>query len=201
MQKHRDESYHWIIIVKPESMLKIKTVGRRDVPDVDIQTSQLLSWLRPQLRDREGKMLHRMRGAASAQSGTDNSATTGDKAEDQVVKVLVSGHRSKKFNRRTVVEQAQASSTALVNSFLEGPVLAVETTDQVLELIRDTRLSDHESWRRVDHGVTTSEKKYVRDIHDQLDTWRFSYEKKGATRHSFLYNFRTGTCLYYDLGA
>ena len=52
----------------------------------------------------------------------------------------------------------------------------------------------------MEQSVTTSEKKYVREIHDQLDTWRWNYEKKNGSRHSFLYNFRTGHCLYYDLG-
>lgn len=199
LQKHRDESYHWIVIIKPESMLKIKTIGRKDVADVDIQVSQLLAWLRPQLRGREGKMLSRMRGTNS--QGGESSTPTADKDQEQIVKVLVAQTRSKKFNRRTVVEQALSNAAALVNGFLEGPILAVETTDQALELIRETRLSDNDSWKRVDHGVTKQEKQYVRDIQDQLATWRFSYEKKNGTRHSFLYNFRTGMCLYYDLGA
>ncbi|KAM4056369.1 kinase [Hirsutella rhossiliensis] len=163
--KHRDDNYSWIIIIKQDSMLKIKTMGRNDVADVDIHMTKLVSWMRV-----------------------------------QDVKVLIAQTRSKKFNRRTVVEQAQASAASLVRSFLDGPILAVETTDQVMDLIRDTSISDHESWRKVEHAVTTSEKKYVRELHDQLDTWRQAYDTKDGSRHSFIYNFRTGNCLYYDLG-
>lgn len=194
LAKHRDESYSWIII-KQDSMLKIKTMGRSDVADVDIPAAQLLSWMRPQIRERDSRAAIKPRGTVSQSE----SVSSGDRDRAQDVKVLVAQTRSKKFNRRTVVEQAQASATSLVRSFLDGPILAIETTDQVMDLIQDTSMSDHESWRKVEHAVMTSEKKYVRELHDQLETWRWEYEKNGS-RHSFIYNFRTGNCLYYDLG-
>lgn len=196
LSKHRDEAYSWIIIIKQDSILKIKTMGRKDVQDVDIPTTQLFSWLRGEIRERDSRAMARLRGITpQAEAGAS------DKDPEQDVRVLIAQTRSKKFNRRTVVEQAQTSSASLVRSFLDGPILAIETTDQVMDLIRETALSEPEGWRQVEHSVTTSEKKYVREIHDQLDTWRYKYEKKSGTRHSFLYNFRSGTCIYYDLGA
>ncbi|KAF7546777.1 hypothetical protein G7046_g9206 [Stylonectria norvegica] len=197
MSKHRDEMYSWIIIIKQDSILRIKTMGKKDVADVDIPSAQLLSWLRNEFRDRDSKSSVKLRGNNPQAEASGSS----DKDPEQDVRVLIAQTRSKKFNRRTVVEQAQISAGTLVRSFLDGPILAIETTDQVMDLMRETCLSDHESWRRVEHGVTTSEKKYVREIHDQLDTWRWKYERKNGTRHSFLYNFRSGTCIYYDLGA
>lgn len=196
MSKHRDDSYYWIITIKQDGMLKIKTMDRKEVVDVDIHNSQLISWLRGEIRERDSRNLVRLRTHASQ----DDRGPT-DKDHDQNVKVLIAQTKSKKFNRRTVVEQAQASAASLVQSFLDGPVLAVETTDQVMEMLRQTALSEPESWRKVEHDVTTSEKKYVREIHDQLDTWRHGWLVKGETRHAFLYNFRTSNCLYYDLGA
>ncbi|KAH0498056.1 hypothetical protein TgHK011_005335 [Trichoderma gracile] len=192
MSKHRDESYSWIIIIKQDSMLKIKTVGKKDVPDVDLPMAQLISWLKPEIRDRDIKAAAKFRGAPE-------SATHGEKEHEQEVKILVAQTKSKKFNRRTVVEQAQITAASLMNSFLEGPILAVETSDHLMELVQNTKLSDPESWRKAEHSVSTSEKKNVREIHDQLDTWRYKYEKKNGSKHSFLYNFRSGTCMYYDL--
>ncbi len=129
-----------------------------------------------------------------------NPALAGDPQE---VRVLVSQTRSKKFNRQAVVEQAQVSAARLVRSFLAGPIAAVETTDTVLGLIRGTALSDAESWRRVEQSVSTMERKYAREVQEMLLGWRAEYEAgTGArTRHAFVYNFRTGTCIYYDLGA
>ncbi|ATY61628.1 kinase (Gcn2) [Cordyceps militaris] len=201
LQKHRDDNYSWIIILKPESMLKIKSLLRKDVADIDIPATQLTAWLRTELhkRDIKGSSSSNRKSIAAVQGETPSAAAEREREQD--VKVLVAQTRSKKFNRRTVVEQAQVTAAALVTSFLDGPILAVETSEQVMTLIGGTRLSDPESWRRVDHGVTTTEKKYVREIHDQLDAWKFTYDRKDGTRHSFLYNFRTGTCLYYDLAA
>lgn len=198
MTKHRDDSYSWVIIIKQESMLKIKTMGRKDVPDADVPVPQLLSWLRAEMRERDPKASIKLRGSMSQSE----SANAPESKREQDVKILVGQTRSKKFNRRTVVEQAQIKAAALMESYLDGPILAVETTsDQVMEAIGDTKLSDQEGWRKAEHSVTTSEKKYVRDIHEQLDALRVKYEKKGGSKHSFLYNFRTGNCLYYDLAA
>lgn len=199
MAKHRDDSYSWIIIIKQDAMLKIKSVGKKDVADVDIPSTQLISWLRSEVRDRDMRALTKVRGGTSSHS--DNTGPGAEKDHDQSVKVLVSQTKSKKFNRRTVVEQAQVSAANLVQTFLNGPILAVETTDQVMDLVQDTSLGEPESWRKVEHAVTTMEKKYVREIHDQLDAWRFNYEKDNGSRHAFVYNFRSGHTVYYDLGA
>ncbi|TQV91108.1 protein kinase (Gcn2) [Cordyceps javanica] len=203
LQKHRDDNYSWIIIIKPESMLKIKSLLRKDVADVDIPTTQLTAWLRTELhkRDTKGSISASSRKSIATAQGDNASSIATEKEREQDVKVLVAQTRSKKFNRRTVVEQAQVTAANLVTSFLDGPILAVETSEQVMALVGGTRLSDPETWRRVDHSVTTTEKKYVREIHDQLDSWKFAYDRHDGTRHSFLYNFRTGTCLYYDLAA
>ncbi|GKT84907.1 protein kinase [Colletotrichum tofieldiae] len=197
LSRNRDEGYSWIIIIKQDAILKVKTMDKKDTPDVDIPMAQLLSWLRGEIRERDSKSLVKLRGNTQ-QSETGAAA---EAHQEQDVRVLTAQTRSKKFNRRTVVEQAQVSAASLVHSFLDGPILAVETTDQVMDLIRDTCLSDGESWRKVEHSVTTAEKKYVREIHDMLLNWKWAWERKNASRHSFLYNFRTGNCIYYDLGA
>ncbi|OHW91721.1 protein kinase [Colletotrichum incanum] len=197
LSRNRDEGYSWIIIIKQDAILKVKTMDKKDTPDVDIPMAQLLSWLRGEIRERDSKSLVKLRG--NTQQSETGAAVEAHQEQD--VRVLTAQTRSKKFNRRTVVEQAQVSAASLVHSFLDGPILAVETTDQVMDLIRDTCLSDGESWRKVEHSVTTAEKKYVREIHDMLLNWKWAWERKNASRHSFLYNFRTGNCIYYDLGA
>jgi translation initiation factor 2-alpha kinase 4 len=197
LSKHRDENYSWIVIVK-QDMLKVKSVGRRDAPDADIPARELLSWLRGEMRERDSRVVAKSRGVAHLQPEASASA---DKAHEQEVRVLVAQTKSKKFNRQTVVQQAQVTASKLVQSFLDGPIAAIETTDQVMDLIRGTALSEPESWRKVEHSVTTAEKKYVREVQDMLREWRNDWESSGGTRHAFVYNFRTGNCIYYDLGA
>ncbi|TDZ74173.1 eIF-2-alpha kinase GCN2 [Colletotrichum trifolii] len=197
LARNRDEGYSWIIVIKQDGIVKVKTMDKKDVLDVDLPVSQLISWLRADIRERDSKAVLKMRGTQQAES-----SAAAEIHKEQVVSVITAQTKSKKFNRKTVVEQAQASAGNLVRSFLAGPILAIETTDQVMDLIRETCLSDGESWRKVEHRVTTAEKKYVREIHETLQEWRWAWEKEKKTlsRHSFLYNFRTGTCIYYDLG-
>jgi translation initiation factor 2-alpha kinase 4 len=203
LSSYRDESYSWIVIIKHD-MLKIKTMGRKDAPDVDIQPKELFNWLKSEIRDRETRSGTRFRGTAAVSHSESGSAVAGGSGvggdHEQDVHVLVAQTKSKKFNRRAVVEQAQASASRLVQSFLEGRIAAIETSDAVLDMINSTSLSDPESWRKVEQNVGTVEKKYVREIHDMLKGWREEWESKRGPGHAFVYNFRTGKCIYYDLG-
>lgn len=178
-------------------MLKIKSMDRKDVADADIPLSQLLAWFRTEIRERSQRegVNHRVK-VQRAPSQPDQSHPAD---REQEVRVLVAGTKSKKSNRRNIVEQAQARAASLVQSFLDGPIAAIETTDHVMDLIRETSLSDPESWRKVTHSVPTAEKRYIGEIHDLVST--LAHQNKDTTRHAFIYNFRTGTCMHYDLGA
>jgi len=207
VSRNRDESYSWIIMLKQDSMLKIRTMDRKDVADVELPNSQLLNWLRGAIRERTSRQ------TTSSLRGPDNLGTSTHGPDggvggmavpntEQEVKVLIAGTRSKKSNRRIIIEQAQANAASLVHSFLEGPIAAVETSDMVLELIQETALSEPETWRRAEQSVDKNERKYVQEIHDMLASWRTAWETgQGADRHAFVYNFRTTKCIYYDLGA
>jgi eukaryotic translation initiation factor 2-alpha kinase 4 len=196
--RNREESYSWIIMIKQDSVLKIRTMDRKDVADVEIPTTQLITWLRQALRER-GTRQHASSKHIEAPA---TIAATGHAGNpNQEVRVLVAGTKSKKFNRRIVIEQAQANAAGLMQQFLEGPIAAVEASDSVLELIQETTLSDAETWRKAEQSVDKNEKRYMRDIHDMLETWRSNWKDKSSSRHAFVYNFRTTKCIYYDLGA
>jgi len=64
-------------------------------------------------------------------------------------------------------------------------------------MIRDTRLWDPDSWRHVIQNAPMAERSYIRDIHELL--LDFAAGSKSSTRNAFIYNFKTGTCVYYDL--
>ncbi|KAI1391102.1 serine/threonine-protein kinase gcn2 [Hypoxylon trugodes] len=196
--RNRDETYSWIVIIKQDNVLKIRTMDRKDIPDAEISTSQLLPWLRAALRER---------GTARQSEAISNATPLAQNGvispnPDQEVRVLVAGTRSKKFNRLVVIEQAQANAAGLLQTFLDGPIAAVETSDVVLELIQDTTaLSEPDSWRKAEQSVEKNERRYVREIHDMLLAWRTAWENKDGGRNAFVYNFRTTKCIYYDLGA
>ncbi|KAI6785084.1 Serine/threonine-protein kinase-like protein [Emericellopsis cladophorae] len=198
MAKHRDDSYSWIIIVKQDSMLKIKSLRRKDVPDADVPAPQLLSWLRADMRERDP------RGASKIKAHTPHSAADmgfGEGKRESEVLVLAAQTKSKKFNRRTVVEQAQSEVVTLMGSYTDGPILAVEgISDAVLDAIRAAPLSSPDKWRRLSESVGGVERHYVGNIREQLSNWRARFET-GGSQLCFLYNFRTSHCVFYDLGA
>jgi translation initiation factor 2-alpha kinase 4 len=159
--------------------------------------SQLLSWLGSEIRERDQRDGISDRAKLIRHSSQPNA--NGAIETEQEVRLLVPQTKSKKSSRRNLVEQAQGRAASLVRSFLDGPILALETTDHVMDLIRETRLSDADSWRKVSQSVTTTEKRYIGEIHDVMKN--LAFQNKDVTRNSFLYNFRTGSCIYYDLGA
>jgi translation initiation factor 2-alpha kinase 4 len=199
LTRHRDENYSWIIIIKQDGMLKIKTMGRRDVPDAEVPSTQLLPWLRAELRERDRHLHLRHADTSSGASALDKTGIPTN--SEQKVVVLVGNTKSKKFNRRIVMDQAQANAGSLVQNFLEGPIAAVEVSDVILDYIDKTALSDAESWRKAEQSVNMAERKYMGEIHDMLLTWRNVWENKNGSRHAFVYNFRTTKCIYYDLAA
>ncbi|KAM7209231.1 Anticodon binding domain of tRNAs domain containing protein [Naviculisporaceae sp. PSN 640] len=205
LAKHRDESYSWIVIIKQDNMLKIKTMGRKDAQDADITARELLSWFKSEIRERDSRSSAKFRSLVSAQHNVEHQAASthleNERRQEQDVRVLVAQTKSKKFNRQNVVEQAQESAAKLVQGFLEGPIAAIETSDDVMSMIHATNLSDADSWRRVEQMVGTVEKKYVREIHDMLQAWRWEFEAGKGPGHAFVYNFRSKNCIYYDLGA
>lgn len=86
----------------------------------------------------------------------------------------------------------------LVRSFLDGPIAAIEVKDDIFDGIRDTRLSDPDSWRRFIQSAPLAERAYLGQVHGML-TEMASDPQLGA-RNAFIYNFRTRACVLYDLG-
>lgn len=191
----RDESYSWIIIIKQENMIKIKTVGRKDALDVDLAAKELLSWLKSEIRERDAKSMMHHRSMIQPSETTNTSQGN----QEQEVHVLVAQTKSKKFNRKMVVEAAQAAASKLAKDFLDGPIAAIEAPDGVLTLISTTRVTDSESWRRAEQSVGNTEKKYMREIHDMLKGFRSDWEQKTRPGYAFLYNFRTQEVIFYNL--
>ncbi len=221
MNRYKDDKHSWIIIIKHdggelgEKQLKFKSMDKKE--DFDIKGSDLLGFIRNEIRER-----HQREGISGRvklsrqQSHPETMPASRDKETD--VRVLIAQHRGKKSNRRHVVEackfllpnisihpnhylqsySAQLRAQDLVHSLLDGPIAAIEVKDDILEAIRDTRLSDPDSWRKVIQNAPVAERKYLAQVHELLSD--MAEEMKNTTRNAFIYNFRTGACIYYDLG-
>jgi translation initiation factor 2-alpha kinase 4 len=147
LRHYRDDRHSWVIIIKhgvaPDKPdLKVKSISKKE--DTDLRSADLLNYLRNELRDREtreGSAAQRLTKAAPVAGPSNTPSARAN------VDVLIAHHRSKKSNKWSIVEAAQSRSHALLDSFHDAPIAAIETKDEVMNSIRETRLSDPDSWR------------------------------------------------------
>lgn len=87
-----------------------------------------------------------------------------------------------------------------MHGFADGNVqiIAVETKDDIFEGVRETRLGDADSWRKFIQHAPAGDRAYLQDLHELLKDK--AAKAKPGYRSAFLYNFRTGGCIWYDLG-
>lgn len=76
--------------------------------------------------------------------------------------------------------------------------MAIETKDDVFEGIRETRLGDTDSWKKFIQRSPAGDRAYLQDVQELLK--EKAARAKAGFRSAFLYNFRTGGCIWYDLG-
>jgi translation initiation factor 2-alpha kinase 4 len=169
-----------------------------------LRTGDLLNYLRNEIRDREareGSAAQRLIRVAPSVGPSSSSSSKSN------VDVLIAQHRSKKSNKWSIVEAAQTRSSELLASFQAAPIAAIETKEEAMSHIRETRLSDPDSWRQAIQKMPIAERKYLQELHDLLLQYRARwYETKseegkgsGEGGKAFVYNFRSGGCLLYDL--
>ncbi|RKF64023.1 eIF-2-alpha kinase GCN2 [Erysiphe neolycopersici] len=193
LSKYRDDQHSWIVVVKQDSVLKIKSMVRKDAKDIDISPDQLVSFLKTEMREMDRKL------GTHQREKLQQTSNIGEVDYEQDVMVLIAGTKTKKSNRRNIVEQAHACAVSLTHEMLRGPIAAIETTDQVMEYIKGTRLSEPETWRSLSQIVPMAERRYLGEVQSML--LKIKEQNVNVTRFAFIYNFRSGKCIYYDLGA
>lgn len=201
MAKYKEHNHRWIVIAKVDSKergYKVRNLVRRE--EFDIRSSELIPWLRSEVQAR-----HHREGTSEARQSRQPSQQDAIQSNENAnnVRILVPQHRSKKTNRRNIVESALLSSREVADSARNGPVAAIDTRDEVLAAIRGTRLSDTESWRSVIQNAPLTERKYLSQVYDLLMDFASdarSSERPDSYTNAFIYNYRTGSCAYYDLG-
>lgn len=200
LARYAEDNHSWIVIVKHDAMatdkpeLKIKSLDKHE--DHDVRATELINHLRGEMRDRDVREGTNERAKLTRQSSHYTEAlTTSGKNRD--VQVLNSSRKSKKATRTRVPETAQERTKEMVNSFSDAPIACIDTSDDMLSKINETKLSDPETWRKLDQSVPLSDRQYVQDVCDLLN--KFKEKHSETSRYCFLYNSKTGTCVLYDL--
>ena len=181
--------YAWTVTVRHDNtavgqrVLQVRNTSKRK--DTDVQVADIVSWLRAEMPG--STRLRREISTSEPLAPTDNREVD--------LRFLTASHGSKKTNRQAIGEAAVAASREVVASFLnDAPHVAVELSDSTLESVRNTRLSDTESWRNVRQAAPPAGRQYVKDLQEMLEG--IAGERKQGV---FLFNHRTKGCIYYDL--
>jgi len=187
------QEYDFVVAIRHEASSTVRvTPTANDSEEVDVPITSLVSHLQQELREREASKVR--------QPAFVRQASHHDGERKANVQVLMAQHRSKKSNKYHIVEAAQQRWSEKVEEWKDAPILAVETRDDVVESLRETKLGDAESWRKVVQNVQLNERQYLAQIQDILGSWRKKWAEGDSGREVCIFNFRTGHCIYYDIG-
>ena len=189
-QPNQDENllHEWLVLIKKDETLKVRSTTGSE--ETELRQSELLSWLRSEIRERDRaearltKSKHPHQGSRHEQSG----------GHEPDIAVLVAQNKSKKTNRRNVVDDAQARTQEAAEAFKNCAIKAVEMKDELFEGLRGTRLGDSESWKRYIQNAPVSERSYLAELQQML-----LEAAKGKSEALWLYNFRSKSCFLYLL--
>ncbi|TKA68310.1 hypothetical protein B0A55_08607 [Friedmanniomyces simplex] len=186
--------YSFVVTVRHEASNSVRVSNTaRETDEVDVPVTSLVGYLQQELREREASKVRPPSFIRQASSHHDSDRKGN-------VQVLMSQHRSKKSNKYHIVEAAQQQWAEKVDEWKDAPILAVETSDNVLDSVRGTRLGDAESWRKAVQACQLNERQYLGQVQEILGSWRKKWVEEGGPREACIFNFRTGNCIYYDVG-
>lgn len=189
------EHHSWIVLIKSEDSMKIKTTDRKD--EIEVRISELTGQLRGEIRERDRLEGRTPRASMVHQSSQQD--VNGPEVDREVdIKVLTSQNKGKKVNRKTIVEEAQQHKAEYLQNCADSPIVAIETKDDIFEGIIDTRLSDPESWKKFIQSAAPGERQYLGQLQNLLKT--MAKESAPGSATAIVYNFRTKACISYNLG-
>jgi eukaryotic translation initiation factor 2-alpha kinase 4 len=199
MISYKGDHHGWVVLVRHDSSsvgeraLKVRSVAKRE--DTEVNANEITGWLAAEIRERDHREAQPIQPVARLRRGASHGDPLSDNREPEV-RILATQHKGKKQNRHAIVDAAASRTRELTDSFLaDAPVAAIETSDEILEALRDTRLNDPDSWRVMIQSAPLQERKYLQQV---LDLLRDMAET--GKRGVFVFNYRTRACIYYDLG-
>ncbi|KAK3673593.1 eukaryotic translation initiation factor 2-alpha kinase [Recurvomyces mirabilis] len=193
----KTSEHNLIVSVRHEASHSVRIrSAASDSDEVDVPLVSLVSHLQSELREKE-TTTNKVRPPAFTRHSSHHESA--DRRGN--VQVLMAQHRSKKSNKYHIVEAAQTRWAEKMDEWKDAPILAIETSDGVLESIKETRLSEAESWRRSVQSVQLNERQYLGQVQDILASWRKKWMEGDGGREACVFNFRTGSCIYYDVGS
>lgn len=110
---YKEDSHSWVVLVKADSNergLKIRSLVKKE--EIDVRASDLVPWLRSEIRAQNHReILVDNPKLLRHPSQPDTGGPSGERGND--VRILVAQHRSKKTNRRNIIESGEFRPNSL----------------------------------------------------------------------------------------
>ena len=100
--KDEANSHDWLVLIKQDGHIKVRSIFSGE--DAEIRSSELLTWLRQEIRER-GRLEGKAAKTRSTHQGSHQQDGSGSHEPD--VRVLVVQSRGKKTNRRNIVDDGK----------------------------------------------------------------------------------------------
>ena len=181
------ENHGWTVLIKGSDTVKVRNTSRQDENEVRIV--DLVHYLGNEIRERDRR---EGRNAPMTLPRLDSQQSVATISQDAEVKVLLSQSKTKKMNRKTIVEEALSRAQEWRDASLENPIVAVETRDDIFQGLQSTKLDDPDSWKRLIQAAPPGDRQYLTQLQHIL---KAEQEAKAV----FLYNFRSKSILFYAL--
>ena len=186
------ETHGWVILIKSEDTFKVKNTHRKE--EMEVRMSELASHLRNEIRERdreEGRTTIPKTPISHHINQTEQSGKPNNGEPD--IKVVISQAKTKKVNRKTVVEEARSRAREWRTSSQEYPIIAIEIKEHTFDVLETTNIQDPDSWKKLIQDAPPNERQYLALIQSTLE----NVEEIPAV---FIYNFRTKQIMHYRLG-
>ena len=185
------DSHGWVVLIKSEDTFKVKNASRRD--ETEVRLLDLANHLRSEMRERdreEGRTTIAKTQLPRPTSHAEQSrSATGHESE---IKVVISQIKSKKVNRKTVVEEARSRAQEWRIASQEYPVIAIEVKEHTFVALEKTNIHNPDSWKRLIQEAPSWERQYLPVIQSTLESMQ-------GSSAVFIYNFRTKQIMHYHL--
>lgn len=188
----RDRDYTFLVHLRHEASMTVRVTSTdNESEETDVAIPSLIPHLQQELRDRANtKVRQPLLRAHSSQHDSQHN-----------VQVLYARIGSKKGNKYGIVNDTKRLWSEYLDRIKDAPALAIETRDDMLDVIQSTRLSDPESWKKAGQSVPVGDGGYFLQVKEMLESWRKDWQDGDGFREACIYNFRSQRCIFYDLGA
>lgn len=196
---YQGQGSFWIVIIKSGSGYLTDRIVKLRSPtkeESELNRTELVSFLKTELTDRPQFHMDNQGGKLKRLTSSGQAGTALPDRSTQNIDVLTPQHRNKKVNRAAIVDAACVAAKGFAeNLVVEAPIVAIDTSNAVLEQMRNTRIFDDGSWRALRGLVQPNERKYLEEVQELLQE-KLREDKSGA----FVFNYKTKSCIYYDFG-